>query len=327
MKICPKVSICIPTYNQAQFIRESVQSALNQTFKDIEVVVSVNHCTDNTEAILSEFSDPRLRIVRPDQFLPGTDNFKFCISQSRGQYFSFLCSDDILYPEFIESQVKILEQNPNVVFVHSAAERIDVEEKVTRLEKSIYPSFIRNGSDELKRYIFGSKCVGDSVLIRRSAYDAVSGFGDLWVNDWELWLRLLMYGDVAYNDRVLMKYRDWEDEYRRTTRNLELLKSIVLLYETYQPIILRQHPGWEQLFKKARRRQALSAITGFIGCEAGIRNEIRKYVYILSPSWQVQVKLALCDLGLSFIWSGLHRIKSWLKPRVKILLYPKLPSR
>lgn len=327
MGVPPKVSICIPTHNQAQFLRECVQSALDQTFKDIEVVVSVNHCTDDTEKVLSEFSDPRLRIIKPKRFLPVTENFKFCISQSRSEYFSFLCSDDVLFPKFVESQVKVLDENPDVVFVHAAAERIDLNGNVLRLEKSIYPSFIRKGSEELKRYVFGPKCVGDSALIRRSAYSAAGGVGDNYLLDWELWLRLLGYGDVAYNEEVLMGYRDWADEYRRTTRQLKLLESKVLLYRKYQPIILRQHPGWKRLFKRARRQQALSAVTGLSRCETNIRNEARKYILMLSPTWQVRFKLALCGLGLGPIWIGLDCLNAWLKNHIKSMLYPKQLSK
>lgn len=323
----PKVSICIPTYNQAQYLRECVQSALNQTLEYIEVVVSVNHCTDDTEEILSEFSDPRLKVVKPDKFLPAVDNFKFCVAQSHAPYFNFLPSDDVLLPDFAKSQAEILEKYPNVAFVHSAAQLIDRDGKLIGLEKSIYKSFVRKGSEELKLYIYGSRCVGNSALIRRSAYNAVGGFGDLFVIDWELWIRLLQFGDVAYNEKILVKYRIWMDkEGKRKARYLDHIKSIVHLYDMYQPVILAKYPLWEKIFERARWRHALSAIDGLADCNINVKNEVKPFILQLSNSWSFRLKLFLFDLGLGPIWLWKKRIISWARQRIKALLYPKMPK-
>ncbi|MFH1039279.1 MAG: glycosyltransferase [PVC group bacterium] len=319
----PKVSICIPTYNQGRFLGECLQSALNQTYRDIEIIVSVNHCTDNTDEVLGQFSDPRLRIVRPGQFLPVKDNFTFCISRSRGEYFCYVCSDDLFLPEFIESQASFLDRYPSVAFVYCAVERIDEAGKTIRLEKSINHSWVRKGSQELKRYIDGMKCVGDACLVRRAAYEAVGGIDTELFVDWELCLRLLQYGDVAYNERVLMKYRDWVDEYRAGARRWEFFLALISFYETYQPKILQLYPGWLKLFKKARRKKALSFITSSITFNPGPRREIKEQIFRLSNSWMVKVKLFLVTIGLGFIWRGKKRAIARLRYKVKPVFYPR----
>ncbi len=320
----PKVSICIPTYNQAQYLEECVEGALNQTFKDIEVVVSVNHCTDDTTQILGSFCDSRLKIVKPDRFLSTTDNFAFCVAESHGPYFNFISSDDVLLPEFVESQYRILNKYPNVAFVHSAAQLINGNGKLIGFEKSIHRSFVRKGSEELKRYIYGPKCAGNSSLIRRSAFIAAGGFGNLSVNDWELWIRLLLIGDVAYNEKIMVKYREWYDkEGERKTRYLSKhLESIVALYNIYQPVILSKHPDLEKIFAKARRRIALSFINGLDVADISLKKKSKLFILQLSNSWSVRLKLFSLKLGLGPIWMCKRRIRLWARQRVKSLLYP-----
>lgn len=325
----PKVSICIPTYNQSQYLAECLNSALGQSMSNIEVVVSVNHCTDDTGAILQRYTDPRLRIVTPPQFLPMFEHFNFCISQSKGKYFSFLCSDDVLMPEFAEQQSKIMDVNPGVVFAHAAAEIIDASGKRVSLNKPVSKSFIRPGTRELRRYIYGSRCVGDSTLVRRSAFEKAGGFSSCSiVGDWDLWLRLLQTGDVAYNAQVLLKYRVWNDRAgHRKARRITQLKETVELYQKHEPALTQKYPGLAGVFKAARRRQALSSISGLTGIDEENRNQARKYILALSSSRQVKLKLALYDLGLGPLWNGAGRFKAWLKSRVKSLLYLGLPSK
>lgn len=324
----PKISICIPTYNQAQYLRESVKSALSQTFEDIEVVVSVNHCTDNTEDVLDEFSDPRLCVVKPDRFLPMFDNFSFCISHSRGRYLSFLCSDDILLPDFAESQGRILDRYPNVVFVHSAAELIGKDGQVIGLEKSIHQSFVRKGSEELKRYIYGPKCVGDSVLMRRSAYDAVGGFRR-WkiVGDWDLWLRLLQIGDVAYNQQILLQYRHWLDADGTRSHYQRLLvhvKEVLALYQEYEPAILKKYPDLKKDFIRAKDKQARSFVYGLASVsDSALQQQVKDVLLELSRSWRVLLMLNSLNFGLGpalLVWK---KFKLNLRQHVKAILYPK----
>ena len=317
----PRVSICIPTYNQGRFIGECVESVLSQTFQDIEVVISVNHCTDNTEEILANYSDPRIRIIKPRSFLPVAENFKFCISKSRGHYINYLSSDDLLLPEFIESQAAILDKYPRVAFVHSAAERINEKGEIIRLEKSIHRSFIRKGSDELKRYIGGMKCVGDALLIRRSAYEAVGGIDTDLLVDWDLCLRLLQYGDVAYNERVLMKYRDWDDEYRSGERRWRSFIALVSYYDQLRNRLSDTHPGLLNTIERARRKEALSFITTFIDYDFKTREEIEDQILRLSDSWPVRVKIFMVKIGLGFIARGKKQALLWLRKKIKPVIY------
>jgi glycosyltransferase involved in cell wall biosynthesis len=322
MKAGPKVSICIPTYNQGQYIGATVESALAQTFSDMEVVVSVDHCTDNTEAVLAQFADPRLRIVRPAERLSMGGNHNFCVANSQGEYFTFLCSDDLIKPRFVEKHVHTLEIHPTVVFSHTAAEIIDAEGNAVGVQRSVHRKFIRPGEDELRRYLHGSRCVASSAMIRRAAFDAVGGFTDYRrIIDWDLWLKLLQVGDVAYTDEVLFSYRDWLDaEGVRQRHMFSVLQEMVDLYNRHEADLVAKNPSLGRVFRAARRKQALAAISWITGNVLS-REEAEPYILALSSSWQVQMKLAMVARGFGPAFDGWRRSRTRLTAGIKELLH------
>ena len=324
--ISPKVSICIPTYNQAEFLSQALESALNQSFKNIEVVISVNYCTDNTEKILKNYNDPRLKIVQPDRFLKMAENWRFCVSQSSGEYFNLLSSDDVLLPEFEVEQATLLDRYPNAAFAHSACKLINEKGQVIGKEKSIYPSFNRNGEQDLKRYIYGPRCVLVSALIRRTAYNQVGGFHS-WkiIGDWDLWLRLLQVGDVVYNQHVLAQYRSWINmEGGSTQKLLDQVMETVALYQKHEPIILKKHPKWKYHFVQAKRNQAKALIYGLASVNnSTFRQEIEIAIRKLSNDWHVRLMLFALSLQLGpalLLWK---RLRLNIRQHVKTILYPK----
>lgn len=98
----PHISIVIPTRNRAHLLRHALRSALEQTAGDYEVVVSDNHSSDSTPAVIREFACPRLRYVRPTQSLSMPDHWEFALDQVRGRVVTYLCDDDALAPSALE---------------------------------------------------------------------------------------------------------------------------------------------------------------------------------------------------------------------------------
>lgn len=122
MNKIPKVSILIPTYNREILIGECIQSALNQTYIDIEVIVVDNASTDGTWNICQEYAalDPRIRIFRNETNIGPVRNWLRCVSEARGEYSKILFSDDLVAPEYIANTLPLL-QNPVIAFVYTAA--------------------------------------------------------------------------------------------------------------------------------------------------------------------------------------------------------------
>ncbi|MFM9267852.1 glycosyltransferase [Tychonema sp. BBK16] len=117
----PLVSICIPTYNGAAFIGEAIESALAQTYPNLEVIISDDGSTDATIAIAQSFTSQTsadLRIILHRNY-GLSQNWNFCISQAKGKYIKFLFQDDFLAPECIAKMVAVAEQHPKIGMVFS----------------------------------------------------------------------------------------------------------------------------------------------------------------------------------------------------------------
>jgi glycosyltransferase involved in cell wall biosynthesis len=96
------VSIGIPTYNRANsYLKYALRSAVNQTYKNIEIIVSDNCSPDNTEMVVEEFNDPRIRYYRQKENIGPLNNRNFCLEQARGEYFVMLLDDDLIDDDFI----------------------------------------------------------------------------------------------------------------------------------------------------------------------------------------------------------------------------------
>ncbi|MCZ6678499.1 MAG: glycosyltransferase family A protein [Candidatus Poribacteria bacterium] len=104
MQTYPLITIGIPTYNRARsYLPETLESALAQTYPEIEVVVSDNGSTDDTQAVVKSYDDPRIRYFKQQPPVTPNDNFNFCLQQARGAYFSLLHDDDMIDPDFVET--------------------------------------------------------------------------------------------------------------------------------------------------------------------------------------------------------------------------------
>lgn len=123
----PRVSIGVPVYNGERFIRETLDSILNQTFTDWELIVCDNASTDGTAAICHEYvrGDARIRYVRNDVNLGSARNFNRTLELSRGEYFKSANADDLCAPELVEKCVAILDARPEVVLCYARSVLID----------------------------------------------------------------------------------------------------------------------------------------------------------------------------------------------------------
>ena len=115
MASAPTVSVIIPTYNRADLISQSIDSVLQQTFTDYEIIVVDDESTDNTEAIVKKYGDRVRYVWTPNG---GTGHARNVgMQHARGRYLTFLDSDDILYPYALELETKLLERFPGVSMV------------------------------------------------------------------------------------------------------------------------------------------------------------------------------------------------------------------
>jgi glycosyltransferase involved in cell wall biosynthesis len=120
------VSIGMPTYNRASsYLKDALQSAVNQTYKNIEIIVSDNCSSDDTESVVKSFNDPRIRYYRQKNNIGPVDNRNFCLQQSQGEYFSLLFDDDLIDSDFISTCMGAVRSNSKPGVILTGAREID----------------------------------------------------------------------------------------------------------------------------------------------------------------------------------------------------------
>lgn len=128
----PKVAIGIPVYNGENYVGATIQSLLDQTYKDFELIVLDNASTDRTPEIVQEFAkkDPRIRYHCNPKNIGCTGNFNNVFMLSNSPYFKWAPHDDLYAPEFLEKCIEVLERDPKVVLCYTKTSIIDSEGKV-----------------------------------------------------------------------------------------------------------------------------------------------------------------------------------------------------
>lgn len=128
----PLVTIAIPTYNRADgYLRGCIASALDQTYQNIEIVVSDNCSTDDTSGLVGSFTDERLRYIKHPENIGATNNFNFCLQEARGRYFLLLHDDDLIDNDIIECCINAT-KGEEYGLIRTGTRIIDGEGKVKR---------------------------------------------------------------------------------------------------------------------------------------------------------------------------------------------------
>ena len=214
--LAPKVSVCIPVYNGSAYIAESINSVLAQTYEDFNLIVCDNCSTDNTEEIVRSFSDPRLTYIRNTKNLGLVGNSNRCLDLAKGEYVCILHHDDVMLPENLERKIRLLDEHPEVGFVHSNLIVIDSDGEV--FAENIWHEdsrrdYIEDGQTVFRRFLdnlpLGTSIFIGAVLARRSCYEHIGGFNSELPHctDSEMWMRMLLFYDVACIGTPLVKYR------------------------------------------------------------------------------------------------------------------------
>jgi glycosyltransferase involved in cell wall biosynthesis len=122
MGLSPLVSVCVPTYNYGRFLLDCIESVLDQTLSDWELVITDDASTDSTEEIVNSYAAvyPRIRYLRNAQRLGMSANLKRATESARGRYLKMLCADDWIAPRCLEVLCGLMEQYPGVVLATSA---------------------------------------------------------------------------------------------------------------------------------------------------------------------------------------------------------------
>ena len=181
----PLVTVAIPTFNRADLVEQCVRSVMEQTYPNIEILVSDNASSDETLKRLSAIDDKRLRVVTSQTNVGAIGNFNKCIDEARGDYFVLAADDNFYRPQFVEKCVRLIEIEPNLPIVLAAYDVLIVNEFFdndrrvvpARLSKKLSTG-VWQGTDILQEYLHGrisaqllSSLVRTDILRRNGGYN------------------------------------------------------------------------------------------------------------------------------------------------------------
>lgn len=187
----PKVSVVIPSYNRANMVGAAIQSVLEQTYTDLEVIVVDDGSSDNTREVVKAFTDSRIRyIYQENKKLPGARNTGIEVSQ--GNYVAFLDSDDFFLPEKLARQIAAIECDPKIGLIASGWQEVDEQRTPLR---TLRP-WLFSPELTLNNWLYSCPFTPSAVLARRDWLTKVGMFDpeQYFVEDWDLWLRLVYAG-------------------------------------------------------------------------------------------------------------------------------------
>jgi alpha-1,3-rhamnosyltransferase len=206
----PLASICVPSYNHAQYLPATLDSALAQTYPNIEIIVLDDGSKDDSLQIArtyeARFPD-KIKVYTHEGGanlgISRTVNAAF--AHSRGKYWMGLPSDDVLYPEKIEKQVAFLEKNPELGFVYCYVDYIDADGNRV---PGTFGKDITADEDPIKSMIIENFIPGMAMLARRDCIERVGEHdADLIYSDWDFWVRLFSLYRGGFLPESLVGYR------------------------------------------------------------------------------------------------------------------------
>lgn len=241
------VSIIIPTYNHERWIIQSVESALNQTYKNIEVIVVNNSSTDKTLEKLTSLKDPRLKIITQENSGPSGALNKG-IEVATGQWIALSSGDDVNFLDRIEIQLKFIKKaQADCLFADAAL----IDENGNCLEKSDWPIFIDMIFDSAEDLLFkllsrGNFLCGPTSLHKTEVLRAAGPFSLslLQLQDFEIWLKLCTMAKICYSQYESIHYRvsgnNLSSPVNDARRRLESVEVYKKFFDTVQFDVMKK---------------------------------------------------------------------------------------
>ncbi|MGD1712620.1 glycosyltransferase family 2 protein [Dapis sp. BLCC M172] len=237
----PKVTVCLPTYNSGEFLPQAINSILEQTFTDFELIIYDDCSTDNTPEIIRSYlqKDSRIKYLQNSQNLGLFPNWNRCLEFASGEYITVFAQDDMMLPKNLEQKVKILDKYQNVGLVTSSIMVVDSENNYLNWDWANYAeNSLVNGEEWVRKNLGEANPICcPFVLIRRQVLEKVGGkFNDnyAFAADLELWLRIALVADLYFVKEILGYYRWHEgnkthsfDDFSQIKEHLQICSNLI----------------------------------------------------------------------------------------------------
>lgn len=232
----PLVTVLMPVYNGAKYLREAVESILHQSFADYEFLIINDGSSDATQSILESYADGRIRVL-----VNGTNQgisaaLNLGLAQARGKYIARQDADDVSHPDRLARQVAVLEADSTVALLGTQC-------RMRRVQSAARRSPLRRALDhEAIKFqaLFGNPFVHTSVMYRRAvAWTQLCGYSPAYriCQDYDLWLRMQQQHRVANLDEYLVDLRDHAESISRNPTSQDASARELLLQANMQLLI------------------------------------------------------------------------------------------
>lgn len=207
-RVEPLVSVIMPTYNQAQYINQAIQSVLDQSYENWELIVIDNYSTDKTDAVIASFSDPRIisKKIHNGGVIAASKNVG--IFQAKGEWVAFLDSDDFWAANKLKHCLEHAGNNVDIIYHNMAT--VDEKSKISRRAK--IKSWQVNAPITIDLMVRGNALAASSVMVRSKVLRQVNGMNEsnciVAAEDYNTWLRISQFTDgFKYIPQKLGFYR------------------------------------------------------------------------------------------------------------------------
>lgn len=242
----PKVSVIIPNYNYGRFLEKRIQSVLDQTYQDFEVIYLDDMSTDDSEQVLAKFLDDKRLRTSYNQVNSGSPfkQWNKGMREAQGEYVWIAEADDYADEHLLAELVDKLDNNPSVGIAYCQSWEVDENDHILSSlerwtadldEQRWKHDFVNDGKDECSQYLIIKNTIpnASAILLRRSVYEKVGGADETMrvAGDWMLWAKILLNSDVAFVAKSLNYYRTHTNNVRKKT-----LKNGLIIEESWRTI-------------------------------------------------------------------------------------------
>lgn len=209
----PKVSIILTSYNHEKYIAAAIESALNQTFSDFELLIFDDGSTDNSHEIIKSFKDSRIKLFLNTENIGAVPMFQGAIKISTGEYIALHHSDDIWELDKLEKQVQFLENNPEYEACFTQAKFIDEDGENYNLPndhhyKNVFKQKNRSREEWLNYFFWKSNCLcHPSILARNHPEYFIHNSSLFHLPDFFTWINLLLKKNIYVLEDELIQFR------------------------------------------------------------------------------------------------------------------------
>ena len=233
------VSVVIPTHNRVDLLPRTIESVLNQTYKDIELIVVSDGSTDGTDELMAKYANNScIKYINYKPAKGGNYARNLGFDAASGDYVSFLDDDDEWLPTKIEKQVALMEADDEVGLVYTGINCIYVNENIT------YP-FIPKLRGDLSKEILFQNCVGStsSVMLRRSHCRACRFDENLQaLQDFDLWIKVLQGCKADVVSEPMVNYYNYRNQTQVSSSTAKYIKATEYINKKYADLFAKLTP-------------------------------------------------------------------------------------